>query len=40
MTLGTLKKKKKSIPEEVVLEEEEMIGLNSSEDLIEEDSVN
>ena len=39
MTLGTLSNKQKSIPEEVVLEEEEMIGLNSSEDLIEEDSV-
>ena len=39
MTLGTLSNKQKSIPEEVVLEDEEMIGLNSSEDLIEEDSV-
>ena len=39
MTLGTLSNKQKLIPEEVVLEEEEMIGLNSSEDLIEEDSV-
>jgi len=39
MTLGTLSNKQKSIPEEVVLEEEEMIGLNSSEDLIEEDPI-
>ena len=39
MTLGTLSNKQKSIPEEVVLEEEEMIGLNSSEDIIEEDPI-
>ena len=31
MTLGTLSNKQKSIPEETVLDEEEMIGLNSSE---------
>ena len=39
MTLGTLSNKQKSIPEETVLDEEEMIGLNSSEGLINEDSI-
>ncbi len=33
MTLGTLSNKQKSIPEKVILDEEEMIGLNSSEGL-------
>jgi hypothetical protein len=37
MTLGTLSNKQKSIPEKVILEEEEKIGLNSSEGLIEQD---
>jgi len=39
MTLGTLSNKQKSIPEKVILEEEEKIGLNSSEGLIEQDSI-
>ena len=39
MTLGTLSNKQKSIPEETVLDEEEMIGLNSSEGLIDEDLI-
>lgn len=39
MTLGTLSNKQKSIPEETVFDEEEMIGLNSSEGLINEDSI-
>lgn len=39
MTLGTLSNKQKSIPEETVLDEEEMIGLNSSEGLIDEDFI-
>ena len=37
MTFGTLSNKQKSIPEKVILDEEEMIGLNSSEGLIEQD---
>jgi len=39
MTLGTLSNKQKSIPEKAILEEEEKIGLNSSEGLIEQDSI-
>jgi|TARA_B110000259_G_scaffold101612_1_gene116999 Kef-type K+ transport system membrane component KefB len=37
MTFGTLSNKQKSIPEKAILDEEEMIGLNSSEGLIEQD---
>ena len=37
MTLGTLSNKQKLIPEKAILDEEEMIGLNSSEGLIEQD---
>ena len=39
MTMGTISDKQKSVSEEAVLGDEEMIDLNSSEDLIEEDSV-
>ena len=39
MTFGTLSNKQKSIPEKAILDEEEMIGLNSSEGLIEQDSI-
>jgi NhaP-type Na+/H+ or K+/H+ antiporter len=37
MTFGTLSNKQKLIPEKAILDEEEMIGLNSSEGLIEQD---
>ena len=39
MTLGTISDKQKSLSEEAVLGDEEMIDLNSSEGLLEEDSI-
>ena len=39
MTLGTISDKQKSVSEEAVLGDEEMIDLNSSEGLLEEDSI-
>ena len=39
MTMGTISDKQKPLPEEAFLGEEEMINLNSSEDLLEEDSI-
>jgi Kef-type K+ transport system membrane component KefB len=39
MTMGTISDKQKSVSEEAVLGDEEMIDLNSSEGLLEEDSI-
>ena len=39
MTIGTISDKQKPLPEEAFLGEEEMINLNSSEGLLEEDSI-